>query len=174
MEGFMKPIPTEFDKNITLQEALFYGFFILLSLAKGMGFYEGQKVFILLTAPALVMGFLKLLLTPYTKREAVSQILLFMLTAAVYFASRDVAVLFVMFTVLGMKGISVKKTLHIALWVWACCAVVLSIFLFPAGAHGIPGACQDGAGAYFSLESGLYPPEYSAYHLSDAVCADNS
>ena len=115
----MKPIPTEFDKNITLQEALFYGFFILLSLAKGMGFYEGQKVFILLTAPALVMGFLKLLLTPYTKREAVSQILLFMLTAAVYFASRDVAVLFVMFTVLGMKGISVKKTLHIALWVWA-------------------------------------------------------
>ena len=126
----MKPIPTEFDKNITLQEALFYGFFILLSLAKGMGFYEGQKVFILLTAPALVMGFLKLLLTPYTKREAVSQILLFMLTAAVYFASRDVAVLFVMFTVLGMKGISVKKTLHIALWVWACCAVVLSIFSF--------------------------------------------
>ncbi|MFG6333913.1 MAG: hypothetical protein K1W20_00305 [Lachnospiraceae bacterium] len=126
----MKPIPTEFDKNITLQEALFYGFFILLSLAKGMGFYEGQKIFILLTAPALVMGFLKLLLTPYTKREAVSQILLFMLTAAVYFASRDVAVLFVMFTVLGMKGISVKKTLHIALWVWACCAVVLSIFSF--------------------------------------------
>lgn len=126
----MKTIPREFDKNITIQEALFYGFFILLSLTKGLGFYEGQKVFILLTAAALLFGFLKLIVTPYTKRQAVTQIMLLLLTGVVYFRSRELAVLFVAFTVLGMKGISVKKTLHIALWVWGICAVLLSVFSF--------------------------------------------
>lgn len=126
----MKTIPREYDKNITVQEALFYGFFILLSLTKGLGFYEGQKVFILLTAAALVFGFLKLLVTPYTKRQAAVQILLFLITVVMYASSGEIAVFFVAFTVMGMKGISVKKTFHIALWVWASCAVVLSIFSF--------------------------------------------
>lgn len=126
----MKTISREYDKTITVQEALFYGFFILLSLTKGLGFYEGQKVFILLTATALLLGFLKLFVTPYTKRQAAAQILLLIITAVMYASSKDIAVLFVAFTVMGVKGISVKKTLHIALWVWAFCAVVLSIFSF--------------------------------------------
>lgn len=126
----MKTIPRDYDKNITVQEAFFYGFFILLSLTKGLGFYEGQKVFILLTSLAMVCGFMKLLITPYTKRQMVMQILLILITAVMYFSSREIAVLFVAFTVLGMKGISVKKTFHIALWVWASCAVVLSVFSF--------------------------------------------
>lgn len=126
----MNTIPREFDKNITIQEAFFYGFFILLSLTKGLGFYEGQKVFILLTSIALLFGFLKILVTPYTGRQAVAQILLLLLTAVVYLSSRELAVLFVAFTILGMKGISVRKTLHIALWVWGLCAVFLSVFSF--------------------------------------------
>lgn len=126
----MRTIPREYDKNITVQEALFYGFFVLLSLTKGLGFYEGQKIFILLTAAALLLGFLKLLVTPYTKGQAAAQILLLFITAVMYVSSRELAVLFVAFTVLGMKGISVKKTFHIALWVWASCAVVLSVFSF--------------------------------------------
>ncbi len=120
----------EFDKKITIQEAFFYGFFVLLSLTKGLGFYEGQKVFILLTAIALFLGFVKLLITPYTKGQAVTMVLLLGLTAVVYVSSREIAILFVAFTVLGMKGISVERTFHIALWVWASCAVVLSVFSF--------------------------------------------
>lgn len=120
----------EYEETITIQEACFYGFFILLSLAKGFGFYEGQKVFYLLVAPALVLGFLKILLTPYTKRQAVVQVLLLALVAVVYFESRQIAIFFVAFTVLGMKDIPMKKVLHIALWVWAVCAVLLSAVSF--------------------------------------------
>lgn len=120
----------QYGKTITIQEACFYGFFILLSLAKGLGFYEGQKLFALLVAPALVLGFLKILLTPYTKRQAFFQILLLALTAVVYYESREIAILFLAFTVLGMKNISVKKVLHIALWVWTVCAVALSAVSF--------------------------------------------
>lgn len=120
----------EYEKIISLQEASYYGFFILLSLAKGLGFYEGQKLFVLLVAPALLLGLLKILLTPYTKRQAVFQFLFLGLTVVIYLASRELAILFVAFTVLGIKGISVKKVIHIALWVWSVCAVVLSVFSF--------------------------------------------
>ena len=54
----------EYEKTITLQEACYYGFFVLLSLAKGLGFYEGQKLFYLLVVPALALGFLRILVTP--------------------------------------------------------------------------------------------------------------
>lgn len=120
----------QYGKTITIQEACFYGFFILLSLAKGLGFYEGQKPFYVLVVPAIVLGFLKILLTPYTKRQAVLQVLLLVLVAVVYVESRQIAIFFVAFTVLGMKNISVKKVLHIALWVWSVCAVALSAVSF--------------------------------------------
>ncbi len=120
----------KYGKKITIQEACYYGFFILLSLAKGLGFYEGQKLFLLLVAPALVLGFLKILLTPYTKRQAALQIILWALVAVVYYESREIAIFFVAFTVLGLKDISVKKVFYIALWVWAVCAVALSAVSF--------------------------------------------
>lgn len=120
----------QYEMTISMQEALYYGFFILLSLAKGLGFYEGQKLFYLLVMPALLLGFLKILLTPYTKRQAVFQILFLALAALIYFESRQIAIFFVVFTVLGMKGISMKKVIHIALWVWSLCAVVLSSVSF--------------------------------------------
>lgn len=120
----------KYEKTITIQEACYYGFFILLSLAKGLGFYEGQKLFYLLVLPALLLGFLKILLTPYTKRQAVMQILFLALVAVVYFESRQIAIFFVAFTVLGMKNISVKKVFRMALWVWTICAVALSVVSF--------------------------------------------
>lgn len=120
----------KYEMTISLQEALYFGFFILLSLTKGLGFYEGQKLFILLTAPAMLLGFLKIIVTPYTKRQAVLQVLFLLLAAVVYYNSRQISVFFLAFTVLGMKGISLKKVLHIALWVWTVCAVVLSSFFF--------------------------------------------
>ena len=118
------------EKTITIQEACYYGFFILLSLAKGLGFYEGQKLFYLLVLPALALGFLKICLSSYTKRQAVLQILLMALVAVVYFESRQIAIFFVAFTVLGMKGMSMKKVLHLAVWVWTICAIGISVFSF--------------------------------------------
>ena len=116
--------------EITLAEACYFGFFILLSVTKGLGLYEGQKLFELLVFPALVLGIVKILITPYTKRQWVVQTVLLILTAVVFYNSRERGILFLAFTVLGMKNISVKKVFHAGLWVWSLCAVVLSIFSF--------------------------------------------
>lgn len=116
----------KYESEISIKEACYYGFFILLSLTKGLGFYEGQKLFLLLTAPALLLGFLKILVTPYTKKQAIMVVLFFLLASVVYYHSRQISVFFVAFTILGMKGISLKKVIHIALWVWSVCSIALS------------------------------------------------
>lgn len=119
-----------YERTISIQEAFFYGFFFLLSVTKGLGFYEWQKVFILLVIPALILGFLKVLFTPYTKGQAVVVTLVLLLTAVVFWQSHQIAVFFVVFTVLGMKGMSVKKVLHLAVWVWTVCSILLSVVSF--------------------------------------------
>lgn len=116
--------------ELTWEEACFFGFFILLSVTKGLGLYEGQKLFELLVLPAFLLGAAKLLITPYTKRQWMMQILLLLLVGIVYWNSRERGILFLAFTVLGMKNISVKKVFHTGLWVWSVCAVFLSIFSF--------------------------------------------
>lgn len=130
MNQKLRRTTSENSIEITLAEACYFGFFILLSVTKGLGLYEGQKLFELLVLPAFLLGFVKLLITPYTRRQWVVQTLLLVLTAVVFWNSRERGILFLAFTVLGMKNISVKKVFHIGLWVWSVCAVVLSIFSF--------------------------------------------
>lgn len=116
--------------ELSLEEACFYGFFLLLSITKGLGFYEGQKQFLLLVVPALLLGFAKILITSYTRWQLVLQAVFLIMTAVVYYNSRHLGIVFLAFTVLGMKNISVKKVFHLGLWVWSVCAVLLSIFSF--------------------------------------------
>lgn len=115
---------------VTWAEACYFAFFILLSVTKGLGLYEGQKLFELLVLPAFLFGFVKLVVTPYTKRQWLIVAALFLLTGIVYYNSHERGVLFLSFTVLGMKNISVKKVFHAGLWVWSVCAVFLSVFSF--------------------------------------------
>lgn len=126
----MSNLAKQTGKKIKMEEAFFWGFFILLSLAKGLGFYEGQKLFMLLVVPGLLCGLLKILASPYTRKQLSMLTILFSMTALVYCCSRATGILFVAFLVLGMKGISVKRAFHVGLWVWAVCAVFLSIFSF--------------------------------------------
>jgi hypothetical protein len=116
--------------DMTLSEACFYGFFALLSIAKGLGFYEGQKQFVLLVVPALVLGLAKIFLSSYTRWQLILEAVFLLLTGIVYYNSRELGIIFLALTVLGMKHISVKKVFHLGLWVWSVCAVGLSIFSF--------------------------------------------
>lgn len=117
-------------KKLTLEESFYYAFFILLSVAKGLGFYEGQAVFKLLVIPAFLCVLIKIFITPYTKRQWVIQLALLSLTALIYYEARSLGIFFVMFTILGMKNISVKKVFRLGLYTWSACAVVLSSFSF--------------------------------------------
>lgn len=130
MDHRIRKTASENSIEVTWQEACFFGFFILLSVTKGLGLYEGQKLFELLVFAAFLFAVAKILITPYTGRQWIMQIFLLALTGIVYYNSHERGVLFLAFTVLGMKNMSVKKVFHVGLWVWSVCAVVLSIFSF--------------------------------------------
>lgn len=130
MNGKIIEIGRENSMSISLAEACYFGFFILLSVTKGLGLYEGQKLFELLVIPAFLLAIIKILFTPYTKRQWVMQIIFLCLAALVFYESHERGILFLAFTVLGMKNISVKKVFHVGLWVWSLCAVFLSVFSF--------------------------------------------
>lgn len=130
MKDKMIQIGKENSLSATWEEVCYFGFFILLSVTKGLGFYEGQKLFILLVIPAIVLGLAKIVISSYTKRQLAMQIFFLLLTAVVYYNSRELGIVFLALTVLGMKNISVKKVFHVGLWVWSVCAVCLSVFSF--------------------------------------------
>lgn len=117
-------------KKITLEEILYFAFFILLSVTKGLGFYQGQWLFKLLVIPAFLCVLIKIFITPYTKKQWVIQFVLLSLTALIYFESRELGIFFVMFTILGLKNIPIRKVFRIGLYTWSLCAIVLSIFSF--------------------------------------------
>lgn len=123
--------------KLTLDEFLYLGFFILLSIAKGLGLYEGQKLFILLVIPALLCGGLKILLSFYTKRQWAALVLLLSLTVLVYVQSLELGIFFIMFMVLGMKKVSLQNVLRTGLWVWSVCAVALCLISFTRLEHTV-------------------------------------
>lgn len=125
--GMEKGINKGFDiSKLTIEEIVFFAFYIILSVTKGLGFYEWQKIFILFIIPAFFFGLLKILISRYTKRQRIIVIVLLIMTAVVCYESGEVGILFVMFTILGMKNISVDKVLRLGLWVWAICSVLIS------------------------------------------------
>ena len=87
MNHKLRRIATENSIEVTLEQACYFGFFILLSVTKGLGLYEGQKLFELLVLPAFLLGFVKILITPYTKRKWVVQVFLLLLVSVVFWNS---------------------------------------------------------------------------------------
>lgn len=145
--------------KLTLDETLYFGFFILLSIAKGLGLYEGQKLFILLVVPALLCGGLKILLSSYTKRQWAALILLLFLTGLVYVQSLELGIFFIMFMILGMKNVSLQKVFRLGLWVWSVCAVVLCLFSFTNLEHTVYRVAQKlGLGYIFRWSLGFTHP----------------
>ena len=65
MNRSIKKTALEHNLEVTWEEACYFGFFVLLSITKGLGLYEGQKLFELLVIPAFLFALVKLAITPY-------------------------------------------------------------------------------------------------------------
>lgn len=167
-----KAINRGFDTGkITTDELVYFAFFIILSVTKGFGFYEWQKMFILLIIPAFFFGLLKILISRYTKRQRVIVIALLILTAIICYESGEVGILFVMFMILGMKDISVDRVMRLGLWVWTICATVSCIVRFFMIEHTVYRVDQKlGLGYIFRWSLGFTHPNtlHSTYF---ALCA---
>lgn len=99
--------------GIELPELLYYLFLMCMFFAKGIGLYDGQMLYRLLFWGGMVCVAGKIALTGYTKKEWLGVILLGVLAVLIERHSGEKGVLLCYAVVIGMKGISLKRTMQI-------------------------------------------------------------
>lgn len=110
---------TESNRNtFKIEEIIYYLFFAFFLTVKGLGFYEGQKVYTLALVIAAVLVVAKLLVSEYTPAEWIFNIAMISLSFLIYFSSGEIGPFIIMAVVLGMKNVSVKRIMIIGALVW--------------------------------------------------------
>lgn len=104
--------------KIRLSEILYYLFFSILLFAKGIGLYDGQFIFKIALLAAGICWLLKMLLTSYSKREAVAVLALLLLSSVIYGVSGEKGLLLYVMMIVGVKNIPVKRLFAVGLGVW--------------------------------------------------------
>lgn len=106
-------------QTIKISELLYLLFFCLLLTAKGIGLYDGQTVFKIFLVAALAAWFSKMCMTLYTFRELCWVIGLVALGGIVYLVSGEKGILFCVMVVTGLKNVSQKRLIRVALYCWS-------------------------------------------------------
>ncbi len=107
--------------SVTWGEGLYYVFFVLMLMAKGLGWYEGMFSYNLVLVVSLSCILLKVMLEKHTFLEAVLETFLVTIAGLVYLTSRDKAPIIFIFMIIGLKNISVKKVFRIGAYVLGAC-----------------------------------------------------
>lgn len=106
-------------KQISLKEIFYYSFFGLLFMAKGMGLYDGQKIFKVILLCACFFWIGKMVLTSYSVKELLVIGVLLVLGLCSYRFSGDKAALIAVMTVAGMKDVPIKRFFRVGLILWS-------------------------------------------------------
>lgn len=152
-------------EKLTTEEIVYFTFFILLSVTKGFGLYDGQKLFTLMIIPTFLCALLKIIISSYTKRQWVMQIVLLCLTFLIYYESGEIGIFFVMFIIMGMKHIALDKVFRIGLWTWMICTICLSIVSFFAIEHTVY-RVSDKLGLGYIFRWSLGAPHPNVLHIT--------
>lgn len=104
--------------QVSFQELLFYGYFCIMLLIKGLGYADGTFYKLGFLA-ALLLAIAKILTTAYTGSEWVIVSVLSVLALVNRVVTRLDSMLFVIPLILCMKRISVRKTMHLGAFVWS-------------------------------------------------------
>ena len=106
-------------KKISLQEYLFYGFYLVLTVVKGMGLYEGMLLYDLGLGIAFLFLTGKLLAERYTVKQLAVTILLVALGIATWRISGKMGALFNLALLVGMRGVDDKRLIRISAVLWS-------------------------------------------------------
>ena len=105
--------------EIPFSEGMFYGFYIILTVVKGMGLYEGMLLYEAGLAAAFLCLFLKLIAEKYEKRELLFTIVLLTLGILIWQTSGKMGALFNIALLVGMKGIRREQIIRRSAVLWA-------------------------------------------------------
>lgn len=111
-------VDSEIMMNQKLKEISYFIFFALILFAKGVGLYDGQKIFYLFLIPAVLFWCVKMVLTRYNIIELCAIGLLIVLGGLTWRIGGDKTALVTVMVVTGIKDIKIEKLFKVSLGVW--------------------------------------------------------
>lgn len=102
---------------LTPEELLFYAYFAIMLLVKGLGFSDGP-VYKAGFLAGSVLALVKILLSSYTWAEALTVYLLLALAGISFLHSRDYSVIVYSLLILSLKGIRQERAMKLGALVW--------------------------------------------------------
>lgn len=104
--------------TVKTSELLYLCFWGLMLFAKGIGLYDGQKIYKLFLISAFLCIAVKMCITEYTKKEWGIILALLIFSTIVYRVSGEKGVLICVVTIVAMKNVSIKRAFQTGLVVW--------------------------------------------------------
>ena len=104
--------------SFTADEILYYFFLCLMFIAKGIGMDSGQKIFQVCMLISLFCFGLKILITRYSIKEWGVISILILIGYMIWKSSGEIAAVWAMFIVIGMKNVPVERLMKILTGLW--------------------------------------------------------
>ena len=117
-EKFMIKCSTQ-SKTVSFSEVMFYAFYVILTIVKGMGLYEGMKLYELGLAAAFLCLLLKLLSDRYSVKQLLLTVAALVLGIFTWQISGKMGALFNLLLLAGMQGIEIRKMLQVSAVLWS-------------------------------------------------------
>lgn len=139
-------------KKISISELSYYIFFGLLLFAKGIGLYDGQKIFYVFLLTALLFWFVKMITTSYSLPEFAVIAFLGVLGALNWRISEDKSALITILVIVGLKNIPIKRLFKLSLVIWTI-SFFGTITAYILGLHSTFLMVQDKLGGFWLRDS---------------------
>ena len=159
------------EYGIALPEFCYYLFFSVMLFAKGIGLYDGQKLYTL----ALILGFTcwiaKIIVTRHSPVEYGIIAALFILSLAIYYHSNQIGIIIIVMTVLGMKDVPVDRVMKLGGVIWIA-TFSLSVIATLIGLRGDIFMAQSKLGLGLIIRWALGQPHPNVLQISYMmICA---
>lgn len=102
--------------TIPITKLLFYIFWTLLLIGKGLGMTSSNPIMVSITWIAIIFAAFKLITTKWKKQELVVSGVLLILGLIVFMKTRDAAVLLTVMTICAAKDIDLRELFKYSFW----------------------------------------------------------
>lgn len=152
-------------ESLPLGEILYGLSFASLLFAKGIGLYDGQKVFLFFVIPAFLFGVCKLLASKYSWKDLVFLGGMIVFSLIIYKQSREKGILFYTWMMIGLKNVRLETVMRWGLKVWSVSFIgtfIYSLFHLQNSLYKV----HDKLGLGHIFRWGMGQPHPNVLHIS--------
>lgn len=122
-----KVIENKAKLEISAGELLYWGFWGVMLFAKGIGLYEGMKLYNFCLIGAFLCVIAKILFTKHSGKDYVWMGLLALLSGIVYIHSGDKSALIYTMMIIGLKNVPLRRLFKIGAVIWGTCFLFMTV-----------------------------------------------